>query len=136
MIEPLDTRLGALADPADDSSWLEVTTRARALRRRRRAPVAVAAALALAFVVVAPAVGLRDKIIQLFDDAAPAPERVERSFASLDQGVPPRLGTGSRPTARARYSRRKAWSSGWHPPPEAASAVWSRYAATGAAASA
>ena len=59
MIEPLDTRLGALADPADDSSWLEVTTRARALRRRRRAPVAVAAALALAFVVVAPAVGLR-----------------------------------------------------------------------------
>ena len=44
--------------------------------------------------VVAPAVGLRDKIIQLFDDAAPAPERVERSFASLDQGVPPRLGTG------------------------------------------
>jgi len=94
MIEPLDTRLGALADPADNSSWLEVTTRARALRRRRRAPVAVAAALALAFVVVAPAVGLRDKIIQLFDDAAPAPERVERSFASLDQGVPPRLGTG------------------------------------------
>ena len=94
MIEPLDTRLGALADPADNSSWLEVTTRARALRRRRRAPVAVAAALALAFVVVAPAVGLRGKIIQLFDDAAPAPERVERSFASLDQGVPPRLGTG------------------------------------------
>lgn len=94
MIEPLDTRLGALADPADDSSWLEVTTRARALRRRRRVPVMVAAALALAFVVVAPAVGLRGKIIQLFDDAAPAPERVERSFASLDQGVPPRLGTG------------------------------------------
>jgi hypothetical protein len=30
MIEPLDTRLGALADPADNSSWLEVTTRARA----------------------------------------------------------------------------------------------------------
>ena len=94
MIESLDTRLGALADPADDSSWLEVTGRARALRRRRRVPVAVAAALALAFVVVAPAVGLRGKIVQLFDDAAPAPERVEKSFASLDQGVPPSLGTG------------------------------------------
>jgi hypothetical protein len=45
-------------------------------------------------VVVAPAVGLRGKNIQLFEDAAPAPERVERSFASLDQGVPPSLGTG------------------------------------------
>lgn len=89
-------RLDALADATDDSSWLEVVRRSRELAtpRRMRPAIAVAATLALAVLVVAPAVGLRGHLVRLFKDAPQAPHRVERSFAALDEGVPPRLQSG------------------------------------------
>jgi len=95
MNDQLDLRLAALADPTDDSSWAEVVGRANDLRERRPAPltVAIGAALALAVVVVTPAVGLRGRIVHLFAKAEPAPQRIEKSLATLG-GTPPPLGPG------------------------------------------
>jgi hypothetical protein len=95
MIDQLDIRLAALADPTDDSSWAEVSRLAEALheRRRPRLTVAIAVALALAVVVVTPAVGLRGRIVHLFAKAEPAPQRIEKSFAALGGPTPP-LGPG------------------------------------------
>jgi hypothetical protein len=96
MIDGLDARVAALVDAADDSSWAEVVCRARALRRRRRLrpPLAIAATLTLAVLVAAPALGLRGKIVRLFSDAEPAPQRIEKAFAGWNAGVPPHLGPG------------------------------------------
>jgi hypothetical protein len=95
MIEELDVRLTALADPTDDSSWTEVLSRADELRERRRPRLAVpiAAALVLTVVVVTPAVGVRGRIVHLFAKAEPAPQRIEKSFAALGGTAPP-LGPG------------------------------------------
>jgi hypothetical protein len=97
MIESeLSERFAVLTDTADDADWLAVVRRARELGRPRRARPAllVAAALAVAILVVTPAIALRGHIVRLFDDAPRAPERVAKSFAELDVGVPPRLQSG------------------------------------------
>jgi hypothetical protein len=94
----LGARFGALADTRDDGSWADVVGRARELRKpRRRGILSIAAALVLAVVLAAPAVGLHGKLVRLFSDAEPAPQRIERSFAALDEGVPPGLGSGVQP---------------------------------------
>lgn len=84
----LAARFAALGDRTGDAQWAEIVGRARALRPRRlRTPLALAAALALAVVVAAPAVGLRGRIVHLFANAQPTPQRVERSFADLSGGT-------------------------------------------------
>jgi hypothetical protein len=92
----LNQRFAALVDPTDDSSWFEVLRRSRELTlpRRVRARMALAAALALAVLIVAPAVALHGRVLRLFKDAPPAPQRVEKSFALFEKGVPPRLQSG------------------------------------------
>jgi hypothetical protein len=96
MSDGTDARFAALADPTDDSSWGEVVARSAALSgpRRPRPLVAIAAALALAVVIAAPAVGLRSKIVRLFSDAAPAPQRIVKSFTALGGGAAPPGGVG------------------------------------------
>jgi hypothetical protein len=44
--------------------------------------------------VAAPAVGLRGKIVRLFSDAAPSPQRIVKSFTTLGQGVAPSASVG------------------------------------------
>jgi hypothetical protein len=91
----LSDRFAALADPTDDSNWADVMRRSRELGGARRRPaLALAAALALAVLVVAPAVALHGRIVRLFENAPPAPHRVEKSFAAFEEGVPPRLQSG------------------------------------------
>jgi hypothetical protein len=92
----LRERFAALNDLHDDSSWPEVVRRSRELARPRRIrpAIAIAATLALAVLVVAPAVALRGHLFRLFKEAPRAPQRVEQSFAALDEGVPPRLQSG------------------------------------------
>jgi hypothetical protein len=97
MIETeLGERFAALDDVNDDADWLEVVRRAHELRRPRRARrvVAIAAAVAVATLVVTPAIALRGHIVHLFRDAPRAPERIAKSFAGLEEGVPPRLQSG------------------------------------------
>lgn len=91
----IDVRLAALVDPTDDSGWEEVVKRADELRERPRPrpALAIAAALALSVVLATPAVGLRGRIVHLFAGAAPAPQRIEKSFAALGGTAPP-LGPG------------------------------------------
>jgi hypothetical protein len=93
MIETeLNERFAALADTTNDGSWAEVVGRAAALRRRRhRLPLALAAALTVA-VVATPALGLRGKVVRLFDHAQPPPHRIVKAFSgwntpSLRSGV-------------------------------------------------
>jgi hypothetical protein len=91
----LPVRIGARADPTDDSSWGEVLDRAQELRARRRPRLttAIAAILALAVVVAAPAVGLRGKLVHVFADSDSAPQRIEKSFAQWNDGGAPDLGS-------------------------------------------
>ena len=92
----LSERFAALTDTADDANWLEVVRRARELGRPRpvRPALLVAAAFAIAVLVVTPAIALRGHIVRLFDDGPRAPERIAKSFAALNEGVPPRLQSG------------------------------------------
>lgn len=92
----LSKRFAALADAADDANWLEVMRRARELEppRRARPPLLLAAAVAVAVLAVTPAIALRGHIVRLFDDAPRAPERVTKSFAAIDEGIPPRFQSG------------------------------------------
>jgi hypothetical protein len=84
----LTTRFAALADRADDGKWAEVVARAETLRRRRpSSSLALAAALALAVLLAAPAIGIRGRIVHLFANAEPAPQRVDRSLADLSGGA-------------------------------------------------
>jgi hypothetical protein len=88
----LSARLGPLADAVDDQSWAEVVARARAAKRhRRRVPIAISAVLATAVVIASPATGLRGKIVRLFDQGQPAPQRVVTSF---EQWNDPQLHAG------------------------------------------
>ena len=88
----LSARLGPLADAVDDQSWAEVVARARAAKRhRRRLPIAISAVLATAVVIASPATGLRGKIVRLFDQGQPAPQRVVTSF---EQWNDPQLHAG------------------------------------------
>jgi hypothetical protein len=95
VIDHLDLRFSALADATDDSSWADVVDRAAELHRPRpRLPVAIAVVLVLVVFVAAPAVGLRGKIVRLFGDSEPAPQRIEKAFDGWNQGVPPTFGQG------------------------------------------
>jgi hypothetical protein len=92
----LSGRFAKLTDPADDANWLEVARRARELQRprHRRPALLLAAALAVAVLIAAPAIALRGHIVRVFDEAPTAPKRVQKSFAALDEGVPPKLQSG------------------------------------------
>lgn len=92
----LNRRLAALIDAADDGNWLEVARRARELQhpRHTRPALLLAAALAVAVLIAAPAIALRGHIVRVFDEAPTAPERVQKSFAALDEGLPPKLQSG------------------------------------------
>ena len=92
----LAKRFAALADPIDDSDWADVRGRAETSRPHRRGVwVALAAALAaVAILLVGPALGLPGKVIRLFESGEPAPERVEKDFASLDTAAPEGMAPG------------------------------------------
>jgi hypothetical protein len=92
----LSRRFATLTDDADDANWLEVARRARELRRPRhtRPALLLAAALVVAVLIAAPAIALRGHIVRVFDEAPTAPKRVQKSFAALDEGVPPKLQSG------------------------------------------
>jgi hypothetical protein len=92
-VDELNERFGALAHPPDDSDWLEVMRLARA-KRRLRPRLVLAVAATLAVVAAAPAFGLGGRLVRLFSSGAPAPARVERSFANLDAAAPPGFRTG------------------------------------------
>jgi hypothetical protein len=93
-VDELGERFADLRHPPDDPDWLEVGRLARRGRRLRpRLALAIAAAVA-AVVAAAPAFGLGGKLVRIFESGEPAPVQIERSFASLDAGAPPGLGTG------------------------------------------
>lgn len=59
------------------------------------------AAVLIATLVVAPALGLPQRLIKLFSNGEPAPPRTELAFSTLDRGAPSSLETGVIPgTAR------------------------------------
>ena len=93
-VDELGDRFAGLRHPPDDPDWLEVRRLARPGRRLRpRFALAVAAAAA-AVVAAAPAFGLGDKLVRIFESGEPAPAPIQRSFAGLDAGAPPGLATG------------------------------------------
>lgn len=100
-VDELSQRFARVSHPPDDSDWLEVVRLAAPRRRigRRLLPL-VAAAIAL--LVAAPAFGLSGKIVRLFSSGAPAPARIEQSFASLDRGAPPGFRSGVAPSQTRR----------------------------------
>src|SRR4051812_48503130 len=95
MIDNLELRLSALIDTTNDSSWADVLDRRAALNpdRQWRRVLLVAACIALVLVSVASAVGL-DRVVTLFAEGEPAPQRVVKSFSQWERGVPPTLGSG------------------------------------------
>lgn len=95
MAEPLRERFLLLANPVDDSDWLEVRRRARVGKRRRPLWISIAAVIAGTAVLLAtPAFGLRGRIVQLFEEGEPAPEPVVLDFASIDVGAPRGMAPG------------------------------------------
>lgn len=84
MTEIADTRLrerfAALANPVDDSDWLDVRRRAQGRGRRRWLTLPLAAALAA--LLVGSAFGLYREIVDFFG-AEPAPERVVVDFGRM-----------------------------------------------------
>lgn len=95
MAELLRERLAVLANPVDDSDWLDVCRRAGKTRRQRPVWIAVAAVLAVIAVLLAtPAAGLRGRIVQLFEEGEPAPRPVVVDFATIDLGAPPGMAPG------------------------------------------
>lgn len=88
--------LARLGDAFDAAIATRAPQQPVLLRRRPAVRVASALVAALAFGVLlaTPAVGVRGHIVRLFSDAPPAPKRVSRSFAALDEGTPPRFQTG------------------------------------------
>lgn len=119
--EQLALRFAGVTRTVDDLDWAEVEARAHALgvrdtvvrqpeqvrqARRPRGKVALAAAaVLLATLVVAPALGLPQKVVELlFSDAELATPRTELAFSTLDRGAPPGLETGVIPgTARKAF---------------------------------
>lgn len=108
-------RFQSLAHDAADPDWTEVqalaTTigRARAASlprpRRPRPYILIAAAAAIAFVVAVPALGLPQRIANLFEKGERAPARTEMHFSTLDRGAPPGLETHVIPgTARKAFT--------------------------------
>ena len=63
----------------------------------------IAAAAAIAFVVAVPALGLPQRIANLFESGMRAPAHTERLFSTLDRGAPPGLETYVIPEQHARH---------------------------------
>ena len=86
----------AVDDEGDDSDWADVRRRARVLEPRRRhlsrARIAVIAVV-LAALAVTPALGLDDRVRNLFAGES-APAEIERLFASVDADAPAGMATG------------------------------------------
>jgi hypothetical protein len=110
VIDLLEERLRALANPADDSDW-------DAVRRARRRPLRLAVAggaLALAGVVgVGAALGLYRDVLP-FGSLQPAPAPVVRSFSGFDVGAPAGMAPGviageARKVVELRLSTGKNW---------------------------
>lgn len=81
MTDMLEQRLRLLANPLDDSDWLDV--RRRALRTKRLlASAAVAAAIIT--ILVAPGLGVGGRLADLIE-GTPAPPAVQNSFATNDE---------------------------------------------------
>ena len=84
MTDPADSllarRFNALANPHDDSDWLDVRRRAR--RRARRRWLALPLAATLAALVVGSAFGLHRDVVD-FLTADPAPERIVVDFGRM-----------------------------------------------------
>jgi hypothetical protein len=101
----LEHRFLALVSSHDDSDWLDVrlrARRARAPRTRRTLGVAlVGVTILLGALLATPALGLGDRLVELFEDEEPAPPRIEKDFADFDVGAP----AGMAPGVNAREAR-------------------------------
>jgi hypothetical protein len=132
MADDLAHRFAALNYPRDDSDWLEVVrlTRARSHGRPRWA-LAATAIVAAGAVAATPAFGFWARLVRAFEDAAPAPATVQRSFESLDADAPPGLATH----VRSLETRKLILPSGlaiWIAPAAEQGFCWSAEAGSGA----
>ena len=94
MAEMLRERFAVLANPLDDSDWLDVRRRAGIGKCRRPLWIAIAAVIAGTAVLLAtPALGLRGRVVQLFEESEPASEQLVRAFDTFNQGVPSNITT-------------------------------------------
>jgi hypothetical protein len=100
-IDELREHFANVTHPPNDPDWLQVVRLATPRRRVRRQLLPLVAA-AIALLVAAPAFGLGGRIVRLFSNGAPAPARIEQSFASLDHGAPPGFRTGVVPSQTRR----------------------------------
>jgi hypothetical protein len=94
-------RFAALADPHDDSDWLDVRRRAGCSRKRRRAWVVVPLAAALTALVVGSALAYYGDVVD-FVGAEKAPQKDVTLFEELSVGAPP----GMDPQAIGSEARR------------------------------
>jgi hypothetical protein len=99
--DTLTVRFAALADPYDDSDWLDVVRRAGEERGRSRAWLALPLAAALVALVVGSAFAYYRDVVD-FLGAEKAPSKVVKDFESLSIGAPP----GMDPQAIATEARR------------------------------
>jgi hypothetical protein len=93
----LADRIAAIANPLDDSDWLDVQRRVRTTRWRPSRIVWVAAGLGAVLVLSGVALGLGQRVLDL-SIGDPAPEPIQQAFDRFDQS---RL-------AAAQVMRRKA----------------------------
>jgi hypothetical protein len=98
----LAERFASLTHSLDDSDWGEVGRLAHRRRAPRRRAVLAVVGVAAAVAFAAPAFGLGGKLVRLFENAEPAPPKVQRSFAGLDAGAPP----GFRSSVQALQTRK------------------------------
>jgi hypothetical protein len=85
----LAVRFSQLANPVDDSDWLDVQRRAR--NRRTRFWLALPLAAALAALVVGSAFAFYGEVVDFFT-AEPAPERIVVDFEKMRGSATTRLG--------------------------------------------
>jgi hypothetical protein len=98
----LQDRLLATLPALDDSDWFEVRRRAGSIRarRRNRRLLAIAAALAiLTALVVNPALGIGERLLE-FVEGDPAPKSIKEQFELVEN--PPPLRVGHRVFARPK----------------------------------
>jgi hypothetical protein len=98
----LSERFRSLAHDAVDPDWTEVqalasTHRSMATgpprRGRARRYLLIAVVATIAFVVAVPALGVPQRVANLFEIGDRAPVHTERLFSTLDRGAPPGLET-------------------------------------------
>ena len=106
----LARRFEALANPLDDSDWLEVRRRARRATRRW---LAVPIAATVAVLAVASAFGVYRQVVDFFS-AEPAPERVVQDYRALSARSAA-IGMGPRVVPQ---EARKLMNVEWHGKPE------------------